>query len=78
MSVEQVLESESADMPIWPQRIPHDMTWNLTWDVAVGSRQLTAWAMARPIYLGTYILFAYLSIYLFTLSVTYSTRCMQT
>jgi hypothetical protein len=31
-------------------QIPHDLTWAWTRDAAVGSRQLTASAMERPLY----------------------------
>jgi hypothetical protein len=35
-------------------KIPHDQTRVWTRAVAVGSRRLTAWAMARPTYIHTY------------------------
>jgi hypothetical protein len=40
-----------APVPFCPPQIPHDRTWDWTRAAAVGSRQLTAWAMARPIFL---------------------------
>jgi hypothetical protein len=38
-----------APVPLRPPQIPHYLTWDRT--RAVGSRRLTAWAMARPNYL---------------------------
>jgi hypothetical protein len=35
-------------VPLRPPQISHDLTWNRTRAAAVGSRRLTAWAMARP------------------------------
>jgi hypothetical protein len=35
-------------VPLCPPQILHDLTWDRTWAAAVGSRRLTAWAMARP------------------------------
>jgi hypothetical protein len=37
-----------APVPLCPPQIPHDLTWSQTWAAVVGSRRLTAWAMARP------------------------------
>jgi hypothetical protein len=37
-----------ASVPLCPPQIPHDLTWARTGAVEVGSRRLTAWAMARP------------------------------
>jgi hypothetical protein len=37
-----------ATVPLCPPQIPHDLTWSRTQAAAVGSRRLTAWAMARP------------------------------
>jgi hypothetical protein len=37
-----------APVPLCPPQIPHDLTWDRTRAATVGSRQLTAWAMARP------------------------------
>jgi hypothetical protein len=37
-----------ASVPICPPQILHDLTWDRTRAAAVGSRRLTAWAMARP------------------------------
>jgi hypothetical protein len=37
-----------APVPLWPPQIPHDLTSDRTRAAAVGSQQLTAWAMARP------------------------------
>jgi hypothetical protein len=37
-----------APVPLCPSQIPHDLTWARTRASAVGSRRLTAWAMARP------------------------------
>jgi hypothetical protein len=36
-----------APMPLYPPQIPHDVTWARTRAAAVGSRRITAWAMAR-------------------------------
>jgi hypothetical protein len=38
-----------APVPLCPPQIPHDLTWARTWAAAVGSRWLTAWAVARPL-----------------------------
>jgi hypothetical protein len=35
-------------VPLCPPQIPHNLTWTRTRVAAVGSRRLTAWAMARP------------------------------
>jgi hypothetical protein len=35
-----------APVSLCPPQIPHDLTWGRTWAAAVGSRGLTAWAMA--------------------------------
>jgi hypothetical protein len=35
-------------VPLCPPQIPHDLTWARTRAAAVGNRQLTTWAMARP------------------------------
>jgi hypothetical protein len=37
-----------APVPLCPPQIPHDLTWARTRAAAVGSRRLTAWAMAWP------------------------------
>jgi hypothetical protein len=37
-----------APVPLCPPQIPHDLTLDRTRAAAVGSRQLTAWAMAWP------------------------------
>jgi hypothetical protein len=37
-----------APVPLCPPQIPHDLTWTRTRAAAVGRRQLTVWAMARP------------------------------
>jgi hypothetical protein len=37
-----------APLPLCPPQIPHDLTWVRTRAAVVGSRRLTAWAMARP------------------------------
>jgi hypothetical protein len=34
-------------VPLYPPQIPHDLTWDWTRAAAVGSRQLTAWTVAR-------------------------------
>jgi hypothetical protein len=39
-----------APVPLCSPQIPHDLTWARTRATAVGSRRLTAWAMARPCY----------------------------
>jgi hypothetical protein len=36
-----------APVPLCPPQIPHDLTWARTRAAAMGSRRLTAWAMAR-------------------------------
>jgi hypothetical protein len=65
MSVEQSAEWESAGetevlgekptpVPLFPPQIPHDLTCARIWAAAVGSRRLTAWAMARPSILLTF------------------------
>jgi hypothetical protein len=38
-----------APVALSPSQIPQDMIWDLTRVTAVGSRPLTAWAMARPV-----------------------------
>jgi hypothetical protein len=40
--------SKPATAPLCPPQIRHHMTWARTRAAAVGSRRLTAWAMARP------------------------------
>jgi hypothetical protein len=37
-----------ASVPLFPPRIPHDLTWARTRTAAVGSRRLTVWALSRP------------------------------
>jgi hypothetical protein len=37
-----------APVPLCPPQIPHDLTCAWTLAASVGSRRLTAWAMARP------------------------------
>jgi hypothetical protein len=37
-----------APVPLFPPQILHDLAWARTRAAAVGSRRLTAWAMARP------------------------------
>jgi hypothetical protein len=37
-----------APAPLYPPQIPQDLIWARTQVAAVGSRRLTAWAMARP------------------------------
>jgi hypothetical protein len=37
-----------APVPLCPPQIPYDLTWARTQAAAVGSRRLTASAMARP------------------------------
>jgi hypothetical protein len=39
---------KTCPMPLCPPQIPHDVTWARTWAAIVGSRRLTAWAIARP------------------------------
>jgi uncharacterized membrane protein YwzB len=39
-----------AQVPLFPPQITHDLTWARTRAAAVGSRRLTAWALARPLY----------------------------
>jgi hypothetical protein len=40
--------SKPAPVPLCPPQIPYDLTWARTRAAAVGSRRLTALAMARP------------------------------
>jgi hypothetical protein len=47
-----------APVPLCPPQIPYDMTWFRTRSVAVASRRLTAWDMARPF--GILLSFFYL------------------
>jgi hypothetical protein len=42
-----------APVPLCPPQIPHDMILARTRTAAVGSRRLTAWAMARPLNIFT-------------------------
>jgi hypothetical protein len=44
-----------APAPLCPPQISHDQTWARTRAAAVGSQQLTAWAMVWPLFtlLGT-------------------------
>jgi hypothetical protein len=44
-----------APVPLCPSQIPHDRTWDRTWAAAVGSRRLTAWAMARLLLFVVYL-----------------------
>jgi hypothetical protein len=37
-----------APVPLCPPKLPHDQTRAWTWAAAVGSRQLTAWALVWP------------------------------
>jgi hypothetical protein len=39
---------ESPTHLYFTSEIPHDLTWDRTWVVAVGAQGLTAGAMARP------------------------------
>jgi hypothetical protein len=41
------IRRKPAPVPLCPPQIPHDLTWSRTRAAAVGSRWLTAWAMAR-------------------------------
>jgi hypothetical protein len=43
-----------AQEPVCPLQIPRNLPRVRTWVAAVGSRRLTAWAMARPSYLPIY------------------------
>jgi hypothetical protein len=62
MSAKQSVEWELAgetevlgeNLPQWHfvHHNPHDLTWARTRAAAVGSRRLTAWAMARPLHLA--------------------------
>jgi hypothetical protein len=40
---------QPAPVPLCSPQIPHDLTWDYTLATSVGSRRLTAWAMAQPI-----------------------------
>jgi hypothetical protein len=44
------IRRKPAPVQLCPPQIPHDLTWDWTRPSAVGSRRLTAWAMARPSY----------------------------
>jgi hypothetical protein len=44
----QSIWRKPAPVPLCPPQNPHDMTWAWTRAAAVGSWQLTAWAMAGP------------------------------
>jgi hypothetical protein len=41
----RITRRKPAPVPLCPSQIPRDLTWDRT---VVGSRRLTAWAMARP------------------------------
>jgi hypothetical protein len=43
----QSIERKPAPMPLFPQQIPRDFTWDRTRAAAVGSRRLTAPAMTH-------------------------------
>jgi hypothetical protein len=43
------IQRKPAPVPLCSPQIPHDLTWAWTLAAAVGSRQLTTWAMAQPI-----------------------------
>jgi hypothetical protein len=40
---------EPAPVPLCPPKIPQDLSWARIQTAAVGSQQLTVWAMARPL-----------------------------
>jgi hypothetical protein len=44
----EVLGQKLALVPLCPSKIPHDLTGDRPRAAAMGSRRLTAWAMARP------------------------------
>ena len=44
----EVLRENLPPAPLCPPQIPFDQTWDRTWATAMGSQQLTAWAMAWP------------------------------
>jgi hypothetical protein len=44
----QSTRRKPALVPLCPPQIPHGLTWYQTQATAVGSQQLTAWAMAQP------------------------------
>jgi hypothetical protein len=44
-------EKTCPSVPLCPPQIPHDLTWDRTRAAAVGSQRLTAWAMARPLWI---------------------------
>jgi hypothetical protein len=54
-----------APVPLCSPQIPHDLTWARTRAAAVGSRRLTAWAMALP----------YLKHNYFTGKISHRVRC---
>jgi hypothetical protein len=41
-------QRKPASVPLCPPQIPHNLTWTRTRPAALGSRLLTAWALARP------------------------------
>jgi hypothetical protein len=45
-------QKKLAPVPRCPPQIQHDLAWARTRAAAVGSRRLTAWAMARPLVTG--------------------------
>jgi hypothetical protein len=44
----RIAQKKPTPMPLCPPQIPHDLTWTRTRTAAVGSRRLTALAMAQP------------------------------
>jgi hypothetical protein len=39
--------TKPVSLPLYKPQIPYDLTWDGTWDPAVGSRPLTDWAMTH-------------------------------
>jgi hypothetical protein len=48
----RITRRKPATVPHCPPKIPHELTWARIRADAVGSRRLTAWAMAQPDYEG--------------------------
>jgi hypothetical protein len=44
----RIIRRKPAPVSFCPPQIPHDLTWARTTVAALGNRQLTSWAMARP------------------------------
>jgi hypothetical protein len=51
----QKYSEKPTPVPLYQPQIPRDLTWARTRAAAVGSRRLTAWAMARPLAVCVYM-----------------------